>query len=385
MMYTFREFANLVGTTIRTLRYYEKIGLLNPIDHDGIKHIDASYVVTYQTIQLLKQVNYTLEQIKQLLQNQHLNDQLLMQKDLIKIQITSQMAMLKFLEEIEHSPVSDERALFERYLLIQNQEHLHLQFDDPSNLEYRIAFHHRYTTYPISFQQWLFTHYQFHKEDHVLEIGCGDGTLWLENQNQIPADLEITLSDVSYHMLEKSKENLKAISQIKSYDLANAYRLPYADQSFDKVIMNHVLMYLEDENKALQEVKRVLKPGGIFYCTTIAEDMMQERDALIRRFDPSISFDQSTLYKRFGNENGQLLLEKLFNSVQLFERKEVYTICDVDDYYHFILSGKGLSLHLEPLYKQKESFYQFLTQEYKKQGAFHLTIHTGLFEIRKDD
>ena len=151
-MYTFREFANLVGTTIRTLRYYEKIGLLNPIDHDGIKHIDASYVVTYQTIQLLKQANYTLEQIKQLLQNQHLNDQLLMQKDLIKIQITSQMAMLKFLEEIEHSPVSDERALFERYLLIQNQEHLHLQFDDPSNLEYRIAFHHRYTTYPISFQ-----------------------------------------------------------------------------------------------------------------------------------------------------------------------------------------------------------------------------------------
>ena len=60
MMYTFREFANLVRTTIRTLRYYEKIGLLNPIDHDGIKHIDASYVVTYQTIQLLKQANYTL-------------------------------------------------------------------------------------------------------------------------------------------------------------------------------------------------------------------------------------------------------------------------------------------------------------------------------------
>lgn len=384
-MYTYREFASLVGTTIRTLRYYEKIGLLDPLLKDGKKQIESSYLVTYQTIQLLKQAHYSLEQIKNVLHDKHLNEQLIMQKDLIKIQITNQMAMLKFLEDLEQHPIDDEQVLFEKYCLLNNQENLHLQFDDPSNLEYRIAFHHRYTTFLDTFQQWLFTYYSFHEGDRILEIGCGDGTFWLENKEQIPTNVEITLSDISTNMLEKCQVNLKNRVQIKAYDLANAYCLPYADQSFDHILMNHVLMYLEDVPLALQEAKRVLKPGGKFYCTTIGKDIMQERDALIRRFDPSISFDQNKLYLRFGITNGKDQLTKLFKDVQLIERQEVYQITNVDDYYHFIFSGKGLSLHLEPLYKQKGAFYQFLFNEFKKKGKFPLTIHTGLFICRKDN
>ena len=48
-------------------------------------------------------------------------------------------------------------------------------------------------------------------------------------------------------------------------------------------------------------------------------------------------------------------LEKYFQDIKLYDRKEVYEITDLDLYYQFILSGKGLSLNLEPLYKKKNN------------------------------
>lgn len=41
----------------------------------------------------------------------------------------------------------------------------------------------------------------------VLEIGCGDGTLWKENKDKLPENIEITLSDISEGMLRDARRN----------------------------------------------------------------------------------------------------------------------------------------------------------------------------------
>ena len=77
--------------------------------------------------------------------------------------------------------------------------------------------------------------------------------------------------------------------------------------------------------------------------------MMKERDVMLKDFDSKISFNQEILYQRFGYENGKTKLEKYFQDIKLYDRKEVYEITDLDLYYQFILSGKVLSLNIEPL------------------------------------
>ncbi|WRK54151.1 class I SAM-dependent methyltransferase [Coprobacillaceae bacterium CR2/5/TPMF4] len=105
----------------------------------------------------------------------------------------------------------------------------------------------------------MFDHYQFNDGDKILEIGCGDGTLWQCNKGKIPKNIEIILSDISQKMIDESYLKLYDIPQIKSFDLADCFCLPYDDESFEIVIINHVLMYFENLDQALKEIYRVLK------------------------------------------------------------------------------------------------------------------------------
>ena len=55
----------------------------------------------------------------------------------------------------------------------------------------------------------------------------------------------------------------------------------------------------------------------------------------------------------------------------------------MDLFYQFILSGKGLSPNLEPLYRKKVQFYQYLKNYFDKNKIFYLTTHAGMFKARK--
>ena len=57
-------------------------------------------------------------------------------------------------------------------------------------------------------------------------------------------------------MVNECYRQLHDIPQIIAYDIADCFSLPYADESFDMVIINHVLMYLEHLDLALKEIKK---------------------------------------------------------------------------------------------------------------------------------
>ena len=80
------------------------------------------------------------------------------------------------------------------------------QYASSKNLETRISIY-QYSVDKKAFSKWVAEQITQENGVKILELGCGTGGLWKDLRNSF-YDCEITLSDFSEGMLEKSKENL---------------------------------------------------------------------------------------------------------------------------------------------------------------------------------
>ena len=110
----------------------------------------------------------------------------------------------------------------------------------------------------------------------VLDLGCGSGAFTTFIARAVGEKGRVYALDIQADMLKQlenklSKPENKDIQNIKLIE-GNAYELPFDKGSLDLVNMVTVLQEIPDRNKALQEVKRVLKPGGFLAVTELFPD-----------------------------------------------------------------------------------------------------------------
>ncbi len=111
------------------------------------------------------------------------------------------------------------------------------------------------------------------KFDNVLELGCGIGynTAFISQlaTNVVATDMEVIDPTTHSPGLKITREFLKELN-ITNVEVrhASAENLPFEDNSFDMVISIHVLEHVPDREKAIKEINRVLKKGGINFCVT---------------------------------------------------------------------------------------------------------------------
>lgn len=101
------------------------------------------------------------------------------------------------------------------------------------------------------------------REMYVLELACGTGVLSAQLAGGVKM-LEAT--DFSEKMIEKAKQ--RAHSSRLHYSVQDATALPYAPETFDAVIISNALHIMPSPEKALAEIRRVLKPNGILIAPT---------------------------------------------------------------------------------------------------------------------
>lgn len=101
--------------------------------------------------------------------------------------------------------------------------------------------------------------YEFKGDEHVLDIGCGDGKITAEIARQVPRGSVVGV-DFSEDMIRVCKERYSEVSNMQ-FSVADAANFSF-DQKFDLVTSFFTLHWVKDQAAVLENIKKVLKPGG---------------------------------------------------------------------------------------------------------------------------
>ena len=97
----------------------------------------------------------------------------------------------------------------------------------------------------------------------VLELATGTGLI---AKHIVNAAAHIEATDVSAEMIAEAKRDNRSAKL--HFSVQDMFYLPYADKSFDVVIVSNALHIVPQPEKALQEIRRVLKDGGLLIAPT---------------------------------------------------------------------------------------------------------------------
>jgi SAM-dependent methyltransferase len=153
-----------------------------------------------------------------------------------------------------------------------------VQYRDSSRLAARARLHVKYGTAPVAWFPWLATQVEWRPGADVLEVGCGAGWMWAEAAARLPTDLGLTLTDLSTGMVSEAVERVGSLGRYRrtSGRVADIQDLPFRSGAFDVVVAVYVLHHVPDTRRAVAEMARVLRPGGVALVACVGDRHLAE-------------------------------------------------------------------------------------------------------------
>ena len=173
-------------------------------------------------------------------------------------------------------------------------------------------------------------HYELASEwisvgDRVLDIACGDG-----HGTEIIAKLDVTITgaDLVEDVIESARRIRKERDNM-NFEVQDVLDLTYADSTFDVVLSMETIEHIQDEDRYLEELRRVLSPGGILIISTPQNSF------------GAIPFNDNH-FKEYSLENITSLISKYFDIEKVigFKAGRVYFEDDPVGTDSFIISRK---------------------------------------------
>lgn len=392
-LFTIGEFAKKAGVTLRTLRYYDKIDLLSPTSYNDAGHrlYSKEDFGKLQKILTLKFIGLSLDDIANImkydLNHRDLKKSLEIQKEIMKEKIKHIQSIIKALDEAANMLDLDKELDWYKFVniisAINSDKNWAQQYENASNLRARIKIHELFSTNKEGWMQWFFKQLKLQDNIKILELGCGDAALWNKNFKKIPETWDITLTDFSKGMLKDAKKSLGYNKDRFKFKIVDAQSIPFENESFNVVIANHMLYHVDNIDKALDEIKRVLKPKGTFFSSTVGKNHMKEIREIISKFNiynlTSKSWESTDSFQL---ENGLDVISNYFKEVYTKRYEDNLMVTDpvyILDYIFSMPGNNKISLSSKDL----KNIYDYLENEIRKKGNIYITKDTGYFKSIK--
>jgi len=127
----------------------------------------------------------------------------------------------------------------------------------------------------------------------VLELGPGGGFLTVEAAMMVGEEGEVHCIDIQPEMIRILKKKAKKIGLYEKINaiVGDASNLPYLSGSFDLAFMVAVLGEISDQKRAIDEIRRVLREGGILSITELLPDPDYALPKTVRRLCKRSGFE----------------------------------------------------------------------------------------------
>jgi len=158
----------------------------------------------------------------------------------------------------------------------------------------------------------------------ILDIGCGTGYLTGKIKKKYP-QTSVNALDLSSSMIKKAKETYPEID----FSQGDAEKLPYTDNSFDLVISASTYQWVENLEKAFKEVRRVLKPEGLFIFSVFGKNTLKE----LRN-----SYEYA--YKKYFKSKKNIPVHKFISLGDLFDLLNNFQIIFIANEYLYTTTNK---------------------------------------------
>jgi 2-polyprenyl-3-methyl-5-hydroxy-6-metoxy-1,4-benzoquinol methylase len=131
----------------------------------------------------------------------------------------------------------------------------------------------------------------FSPKSVAIEIGCGEGLSTKRIAEFLPKGMDLQASEYVKHLIVHAKKNNPKVKITQE----SAYDLKHKKNSFDLVLLLEVLEHLDYPDKALDEIKRTVKPGGYIIIGVPREPLWR-----------ALNMARAKYLKDFGNTPGHL-------------------------------------------------------------------------------
>jgi len=161
--------------------------------------------------------------------------------------------------------------------------------------------------------------------ERVLDIACGSGLVSFEAARAVGLQGHVLGVDLSQRMIDTAERRARDMGSSNcSFSHMDAERLALPDASFNVVLCALGLMYMPDPEQALQEMCRVLRPGGRVALAVWGERSSCGWSALFPIVDAEVASELCPLFFRLGQQDtlARLCSDAKFESVRQYRIKK---------------------------------------------------------------
>jgi ubiquinone/menaquinone biosynthesis C-methylase UbiE len=128
-------------------------------------------------------------------------------------------------------------------------------------------------------------------QGRIIDVGCGFGAMNIVLAHRF-IDSEIVGVDLSDPLLRLANQSVQAadLGDRVRFEKADVHQIPYPDDSFDVVINTNLLYLVDDAVQMLNEIERILVPGG---CLFIADVRRSWIGLLDKTFKSALTLDEA--------------------------------------------------------------------------------------------